>query len=161
MKTPIVTRVEPARGAELDFRWKANWGYLSVTHAYYTSDKGAGVEEYVVPGVSGVHLAFPAHKSVCSANVRLSDRFNITPAVTAMSRRFGARYNADTGEDEAVEFRPVVYADLAINAEQFLHDRLRCTLTCINLFNEPVDYLQPYNSNHAPFPAPVANCACA
>ncbi|MBL7949215.1 MAG: hypothetical protein JNN19_09510, partial [Bacteroidia bacterium] len=42
----------------------------------------------------------------------------------------------------------------AINAEQFLHDRLRCTLTCINLFNEPVDYLQPYNSNHAPLPGP-------
>jgi len=142
------------RGAELDFRWKTNWGYLSVSHAYYTSDKGTGVEEYVVPGVSGVHLAFPAHKSVCSANVRLSDRFNITPAVTGMSKRFGARINPDSGDEEAVEFRPVVYADLAIHAEKFLHDRLRATLACMNLFNDPVDYIQPYNSNHAPLPGP-------
>ena len=71
-----------------------------------------------------------------------------------MSKRFGARINPDSGDEEAVEFRPVVYADLAIHAEKFLHDRLRATLACMNLFNDPVDYIQPYNSNHAALPGP-------
>jgi outer membrane cobalamin receptor len=142
------------RGAELEFRWKSNWGFLSFMHAYYTTAGHSGVSEYGIPGISSLHLAFPAHKLNCSANIRISDQMNVSPSITGLSRRYGSRMNNITGVEEAVEFRPVAYADLALNVEHLLHDRIRITLAGMNLLNEPVDYIQPYNSNHAALPGP-------
>lgn len=141
------------RGAELEYKIKDHWGYIDVNYSYYTAEGKGKVNDYSVPQNNSMLLAFSAHKANLNVNFNYTRHFTINPSVTFQSDRY-AYTSVDTMGNGIVEKLPATfYANLFLRYVNIVKG-LDVGIGVYNIFDEPVKYLQPYNSLHAPLPGP-------
>ncbi|HEV7230494.1 MAG TPA: TonB-dependent receptor plug domain-containing protein [Bacteroidia bacterium] len=143
------------KGIEAEYKTKHHWGYLTMNYAFYTTQGMNEVSNYQVPGKSDILLAFPAHKANLTASIRLSKHLSFNPSVLFRSESYGYTRNPDslqTGTPILTRFKPQVFTNIYLNANDVFVKGLSIGLGVFDLFNEKTLYLQPYNGPHAPLP---------
>ena len=139
-----------SRGVELEYKIRDTWGYVNLNYSFYTVQNKIKVQDYEVPGKSNLALAFPANKINLNSSINITKNISISPSLSWMSRRYGYA-SADTSGNALIkEFSPVLLANL------FFHfnfaNGLKMGIGCYDILNQKFEYIQPYNSGHAPLP---------
>jgi outer membrane cobalamin receptor len=139
-----------SRGVEVEYKVKQTWGYLSANYAFYSVAGQTIVPEYQIGGINNLNLAFPAHKINVNAAYRLGDHFSINPSASFMSVRYGLA----TNDTVATRFNPVLLLNLFLTYDHLLTEGLSLGAGCYDVLGQNFQFIQPYNSLHAPLPGP-------
>ncbi len=142
------------RGAELDLRYKDNWGYANLSYTFYTANSINEVEAYEVPGNKDAMLAFPQHKIVLNASYNIMKDLSINPTLNIGSKRYSFRTSDDEGTPIISEDKSAVLLNLFLNYRNFLTPGLNLGVGVFDLIGNNDEYIQPYNGSHSPFPGP-------
>ncbi len=137
------------RGVEVEYKWKSRRWYAALNYAFYTTCGHTLINEYSVPGFNSINLAFPANKINVSANCKINNSISVNPFFTYMSKRYSF---ANTPINKVTEHPQVIYANVNFSFENILFQKLTGQLSILNVFDQDVFYIQPYNNNHAPLP---------
>jgi len=132
-------------GFEGELRIRDEWGNASVGYSFYRPYKNT-VDTYD-SGDDDLLVGFPAHKLTFNATYYLTKKFSANASGIWTSKRLG--YNADTVGDTVVEFDPDFILDLFA---EYRAGRLAIGAGVKNLFDERIDYVQPYNGWTPPLP---------
>lgn len=75
------------RGAEMDFQYRSDWGYLrsTITVSQATDNK---VPDYVVPGQKTYMVGLANLKATLIANLKLTPKLSFVPSVMALGPRY-------------------------------------------------------------------------
>lgn len=139
------------RGAELEYRWKKDWGYLTCSYSFYRVAEN-NVNLYVVPGREDLLLAFPGHKLTLNGSWVILPRLSFNPSAVWLHERYGyAGLNTD-GEEDLRRFEPMWLVNLNLLYEDAVLEGLDLSLAVYNALNSAVDFIQPYNAGHPPLP---------
>ena len=139
------------RGVEVEYKWKSRKWFAALNYGFYTTAGHTLISEYSVPGYSSINLAFPSCKINFSANWKVNNSLSVSPSATFMSKRFS---QVNTPVIHITEHPEVIYANINFSIENILFQRMTGQFSIMNIFNQDVYYIQPYNNNHAPLPGP-------
>jgi outer membrane cobalamin receptor len=139
-------------GVELEYKLKDTWGFLNLNYSFYSSGGKNRIPDYEVPGNSSVQLAFPAHKANLGASFNVGNHFSINPSLSYKGERYGYVGLDTAGNSVIGKYDAAVYVNLYLRYKNFLVKGLDIGVGVYNLFDEEVQYIQPYNSNHAALP---------
>jgi outer membrane receptor protein involved in Fe transport len=155
------------RGFELESRYKDSWGYLTATYSYYQVGDNQ-VDQYAIRDVDPDFddditplldqdqlLGMPSQKFTLSASYTLNDTWRINPSLIFEGSKYG--YVGVTQDDDeqliAKEFGSTTRLNFNVIGEDIFTDNLELQVGVFNLFDEDVDYIQPYyDGYHAPLP---------
>lgn len=171
-KDPIIYFVDPAatttnvdgyknigqlgsQGVELEYKIKDKWGYVNLNYSFYTTQNKQRVEDYEIPGKTNQVLAFPSHKINLNSSFDLArknkNKFGISPSLSWISTRYGYTFVDNmSGEPIIKEFSPVLLANLFFYGD--FSGGFKAGIGCYNIFDQKIDFIQPYNGGHAPLP---------
>jgi outer membrane receptor for ferrienterochelin and colicin len=149
-------------GFEVETRFKYKGGYLNLSYSFYAPNNHNRVDLYDVEGHSNVLRAFPAHKITLNGNFSLSKHFSLSPSVVYTSNLYGnVTGHTELDEDgndvtvgELGNAGKIVLVNLYATYRDFWQKGLDIGFGVFNIFDHKADYIQPYNSAHAPFPGP-------
>lgn len=139
------------RGFELEYKIKGAKGYFTMNYSYYSSTGKSINSRYEVPGHKGILIAFPTHKASLTGNFKLNNRLNASPGISVLGKRYSLSGDEGTGYTTHV-FSPGYYLDLCLNFEDLFIRGLNFSASVNNILDQKVEYIQPYNSDHAPLP---------
>ena len=139
------------RGLEIEYKWKSPGWYAAINYSYYTIAGHSAMSVYQAPGQSNKLLAFPSHKINLNSNVQLSHYINVNPSVSYNSTRYSISQE-ENGDIISKSLHPSFYANLSFNLENIFSKGFAIQVACLNMFNENIFYIQPYNGNHQPLP---------
>jgi outer membrane cobalamin receptor len=140
-------------GVEAEYKIKDKWGYLGLNYSFYSVSGKDIIADYQVPQNSNVLLAFPAHKINLNSSFYITKHLSINPSVSFRGDRY-AITAVDSLDNGIVEKIPSsVFVNLFIRYENVVKG-LDFGAGVYDIFNEQINYIQPYNSNHAPLPGP-------
>ena len=139
-----------SRGVEVEYRIKEKWGYVNLNYSYYTTaGKNLNDSSYMVPGHPNVHLAFPANR------VNLNSAYHFTKNLTASATM--SFYDTRYGYTDTIgihKFKPTVLLNIFVNYNNLLIKGLNLGIGVYDAANEKFEFIQAYNSGHAPLPGP-------
>ncbi len=139
------------QGIEFEYKWKPKWGMMAVNYSYYQVSQNR-VVNYEVPDHPEQLLAMPSHKINLIATYRVSNRIGIHPSLTYTSKVYGYIPVDTTGTGELSSLSPCTLVNLNVTMDDCFIKGLKIGLGCYNLGNTKIDYVQGYNSGHAPLP---------
>ena len=138
------------RGFELEYKLKSGKWYLVSSYSFYTTSGHPVIENYGVPGVDDILLAFPKHKFTLRGSAPLSNKVSLCPSLRYVSKRYAV---SDATEIPVIqEYKPSVYLDINISTERLLHKYLVLNFGCRNITDAGAFIIQSYRGNHAPVP---------
>ena len=142
-----------SRGFEVEYKLKLERFYTALNYSYYEPLQSNKVEHsvYSIPGIKNQSLAFPSNKLNFSSNVAFSRIVNFTFSESYLSRRYSATTN-DIGIKTVTQYHPVFYSNASLNFDNVFAKGVVFRLSCLNIFDEKVYYIQPYKGNHEPLP---------
>jgi outer membrane cobalamin receptor len=135
------------RGFELTSRLKKSWGYADLSYSYYAAD-GNRVAYYDA-GSDRALLGLAKHKLTLNASLKAAEGFSINPSAVWYSGRYG--YHT---YDRVRRYGDKLLANLWLSRGGLLGGRLEAGAGVYDIFDSGYGYLQPYDSGHAPLPAP-------
>ncbi len=139
------------RGVEVEYKWKSAGWYTTINYSYYSISSNNDIANYMVPGHKNNHVAFPSHKININSNVRLSNKVNINSSLRYNSERYSVS-RINEGPVLTGTLKPSFYTDLSLNFDNVFSKAFSIQIACLNIFNTPVFYIQPYDGNHQPLP---------
>jgi outer membrane cobalamin receptor len=142
-----------SRGLEAELRMRDRRGSLTLGYSYYTAGPKNEVDLYSTPDPSRV-LAFPSHKISARASVNLGEHFTFDPSATWISARYAATGTDSSGTPTFADADPQFLVNLFATARDLGFKGLDFGFGVYNLLDATDDYIQPYNSSHAPLPGP-------
>ncbi|MGQ0645095.1 MAG: TonB-dependent receptor plug domain-containing protein [Elusimicrobiota bacterium] len=142
-----------SRGVEAVYSIKDRWGQTGLTYSFYEPHKNT-VDAYRAGGKEHVYLAFPAHKATLSAGVKVGGKTTVSPSAAYLSPRYGYASVDSAGEPVLKKFDPSLLANLFVNFRNVFADGLTIGLGVFDILGENHEFIQPYNSLHAPLPGP-------
>jgi outer membrane cobalamin receptor len=137
-----------SQGIEVEYRWRDKWGYVIANYSFYSVVNKEKIDDYKVDGNKSMLLAFPAHKANLSASVKVGKYFSVSPTISYIGERWGYSQNDSVQE----KFKPVVLANLFVNAGNFGVKGLTIGIGCYDILDVKYKFIQPYNGGHAPLP---------
>ncbi len=159
-----------SRGFEIDYRIADKWGYFNLNYSYYSVKKLATISPYAVSTFdfdaekrervnSTMLLGFPKHKINMNFCYYLND--NISANLTGTF--FGKRYtydilvNGNNNYDisgKLVEKDPFLLLNLYFRYKNLFVNHLNFGIGVYDIFNQKIDYLQPYFGLNVPMKGP-------
>ncbi|MGD9641427.1 MAG: TonB-dependent receptor plug domain-containing protein [Elusimicrobiales bacterium] len=133
-------------GAALKYKredFRADLSYL------YQETQCNDVPAYAVPGRSSYMLAFPRHKVTLNSSLFLAPGLSVNPSAFYVSRRYGY-----AGANNIRAFGETAVANINLRLADRPLQGLTLNLGVRDIFNSGYSYIQPYDSGHAPLPAP-------
>jgi outer membrane cobalamin receptor len=140
-------------GFELDYKWKTAFLYTDINYSFYHPNNKYQPCVYQVPGKENLTFAFAAHMVNLNANLPVNRRLNVNTSVSYYSDRYSYSKNV-LGISTITNYTPTFYSGLAVSYDDLFIKGLGCKVSCTNLFDEQVIYIQPYKGNHEPLPGP-------
>ncbi|HZR09214.1 MAG TPA: TonB-dependent receptor plug domain-containing protein [Myxococcales bacterium] len=167
IRDPIIYSADPAtgeqiyqnfrrtgsRGAEAELRLNDRRGSLTLGYSYYTAGPKNQVDLYATPDPARV-LAFPAHKLTARASINLGEHVTVDPSASWISSRYTATGTDSSGNATYASTGSQLLLDLFATARNLGFKGVELGLGVHNLLDAQDDYIQPYNSSHAPLPGP-------
>jgi outer membrane receptor for ferrienterochelin and colicin len=141
-----------SRGAEAEVRIRDRRGSLTLGYSYYTAGPKNQVDLYATPDSARV-LAFPAHKLSARASINLGEHLSFDPSAAFISSRYAAGIDS-SGNPTFTTTGSQVLLNLFATGRDLGFKGLDFGLGVYNLLDVADDYIQPYNSSHAPLPGP-------
>jgi outer membrane cobalamin receptor len=144
------------RGIEIEYKAKADWGFINLNYTYYTAGNKVEVPQYLVPGVSGALLGFSQHRANLNSSFNIWKNLFVSPSASLMGKRYGF-VAADTLSGVVQTFNPTILSNIFIGYENILNLGLNLGIGCYNIFDSKYSFIQPYNNvngGHAPLPGP-------
>jgi len=142
-----------SRGVEAELRMRDRRGSLTLAYSYYTAGPKNQVDLYATPDPARV-LAFPAHKLSARASVNVVEHLSLDPSATWISARYAATGTDSSGAPTFATAGPQFLLNVFATARDLGFTGLDLGLGVYNLLDVADDYIQPYNSSHAPLPGP-------
>jgi outer membrane receptor protein involved in Fe transport len=142
-----------SRGAEAELRLHDRRGSLTLGYSFYTAGPKNQVDLYATPDPARV-LAFPAHKLSARASVNIGRHFTFDPSATWISSRYAATGADSGGNPTYASTGTQLLLNLFATARDLGLKGLDLGVGVYNLLDAQDDYIQPYDSGHAPLPGP-------
>ncbi len=147
-----------SRGIEVEYRYKQERGYASLSYSYYNTAGKNEVDYYRIPGEDSHMLGLPAHKLAAVGSLHLGHDLHLTPSLVYIGQRWGYR-NTGTGQDgegsyDAGRVDSEILANVYFRVADIKGSGLELGAGVFDLFNRKIEYVQPYNLLHAPLPGP-------
>jgi outer membrane cobalamin receptor len=140
------------RGFEIDYKIKSNFGYFDLNVAYYTAKGKTKSESYAVTTDEAALLAFPQLAVNGLLNLKLSRYISLNPSVSWMGHRYDFTGVDAEGSGVYQKHKPQFLANIFAGMDQLRSKGIGISVGCANVFNAKGEFIQPYNSNHAPLP---------
>jgi outer membrane receptor for ferrienterochelin and colicin len=141
-----------SRGAELEYKLKDRWGYLNLNYAFYTSAGIPNVPDYEVPGRSDVLLAFPAHRLNLNVGYSVTRKFSVAATASLRTERYAYTSIDTVGTAVVSRLPPNFQLNLFLRYQDLFVNGLTVGIGVYDVFDQGIQYIQPYNSYHAPLP---------
>jgi len=138
-------------GIEVDYRLKDTWGYLDLNYSFYSTAGKTVIPADQVPTDNSMTLGFASNKFNISACYYIAKHISIAPTVSWIGKRYGYA-PIDTGGSYLKLFSPMALVNLFVQYEIVSRNKLKIGIGCFNILNEDNEFIQPYNSGHAPLP---------
>lgn len=138
-----------SQGAELEIQGRAGPADVFGSYVFYTAAKNR-VEPYSVPGHDDALLAAPQHKVSAGGRVRLPRNVYLGATAVNLGARFAYRGDGAGGSVLHRE-RPITLVNAYAGWREPV-SRLDVSVGVYNLFDEPYDFIQPYDGSHPPIP---------
>jgi hypothetical protein len=142
-----------SRGVEAELRMRDRRGSLALGYSYYTAGPKNQVDLYATPDPARV-LAFPAHKLSAKASVNVGEHLSVDPSATWISERYAATGTDSQGATTFTTARSQLLLNLFVTGRDLGFKGLDLGVGVYNALDVADDYIQPYNSSHAPLPGP-------
>ena len=143
-----------SRGVEAQYRYQADKLSLLCNYAYYRVSRN-DIEAYEVAGHDHSFLAFPQHRFNFLAGLKINDHFSIHPSASIFGKRYGYAFNSSEGEFGLNDFDPTLVFNLNFRIKDVFKEGMEIDFGVRDLFDSEYEYIQAYNSGHAPLPAPT------
>ncbi|MEN9847441.1 MAG: hypothetical protein RL368_181 [Pseudomonadota bacterium] len=145
------------RGAEIETRWKDNWGYVTANYSHYRVTQNQTNAFKVVNYQTGEtqdreHLAFATHKVSLNSSFNISPQLSLNPSLVWYGSRYAYTQATDSGQYLLKHYKPTLLANLFLRQQDFLTKHLDVGIGVYNLLNKDFEFIQPYNGGHAPLP---------
>ncbi|MCD4735594.1 MAG: TonB-dependent receptor, partial [Bacteroidales bacterium] len=158
------------RGFELDFLFKDHWGYLNANYSYYTTRGKPRISAYSVSTFNrdpllreeaddSQLLAFPSHKMNINWCYYIRDNMTVNVTSTLLWPRYG--YDVDIYgpgiwdvDGKLVKKRFSAYLNAYFKYNNLFTEGLDAGIGVYDLFNQGVEYLQPYFGMQPVMPGP-------
>jgi outer membrane cobalamin receptor len=142
-----------SRGVEVEYLVKEFWGYVNLNYSFYTANRNE-VENYQTPNTAQL-LGLAQHKATLNASIRaFDDNFTINPSFTYLSPRMGFVGTDASGSALYKEYAAVALVNLFLQYKNLLTKGLDVGLGVYDALGANYQFIQPYNSGHAPLPGP-------
>ena len=141
-----------SRGAEVEFKMIENWGTINLSYSYYTNRDKGSVESYISPSDNFQSLGLGKNKLSISASFNVTKDFYVSPSFIYKSSKYGITGITDDERFLYSRFPDTYMANLVIGKNNLFVPRLKVSTGIYNIFNQQIDYVQPYASGHAPLP---------
>jgi outer membrane receptor for ferrienterochelin and colicin len=126
-----------SRGAELEYRWQAAWGYLNSSYSTYYAylNKGEVYAALDAEGkpVKGATQGLPTHKAALNAHIKVGGGLSLNPGVIYIGRRYSTN-DTPTADPAYTSMSPAVIANLFVR-QTFRNDRWDLGLGVFNIAN--------------------------
>jgi outer membrane cobalamin receptor len=147
------------RGIEAEWRFKDEWGDVTLSHSHYRTGVGTANTQKVVNFQDGseqkqLHLGLPAHKSVLKFNFKLSPHFNLNSSVIYNSARYGYDGVDENGLGYLKKYTSAPLFNVFLRYKPPSIKGLDVGIGVYDLFNSKPPFIQPYNAGHSPLPSP-------
>lgn len=139
-------------GVELVYKLKNKWGWVEVNYGFYHAKNNFKLDNYIVSGHPDILLGFPAHKLCAKGTFKIWKSLSVAPVAIFRSEKFDYRGTTSDGTDLIKRYPSTLIADFSINYENLFLKGLHAGIGVYNILNTRQDYIQPYNSLHAPIP---------
>jgi len=139
------------RGFEIETRYRKHWGYVTLGYSRYAASDNR-IEAYSVPGNDNALLAMPQDKVAINASFRMGQHARLSPTLAWYGSRYGYGSVDDEGTQQIEKFDSTALASLYFLWDGFLTEQLSVGLGVFDAFGEDFDFIQPYDSYHAPYP---------
>ena len=136
-------------GAEIELKYKSDRLGFTLNYSNYSANGANKVASYAVPGDDNRLLAFPQGKLNLSSSIKLAKAISFNPSFTYLSERSG--YDTET---TITDYDPVLFVNAYVSFRDLLTKGLELGLGAFNLTDNDYQFIQPYNSGHAPLPQP-------
>ena len=141
-----------SRGAELTLQSRADWGSLNATFSYATIAGKNDVDLYRVDGQKNWVLGMPQVKVTGAATFIASPGVTVTPSVVYLGPEYGYLTGDGAGNGVLGIHPSTMLVNLWLNSREVLHPGLEAGVGVYNLLDANWDFIQAYNSGHAPIP---------
>ncbi len=139
-------------GAELEFRAKYGWGYVTANYSFYKADSRNQVIDYKV-FINGkenkdILLGAPQHQATLNQCFYLTSDVSFNTSLIWNSEKYGYLYNDSTVE----KLNSVFYVNTFLNINQFIFKDFSLGIGVYNLLHERMCFVQPYKGALPPLP---------
>ena len=142
-----------SRGVEAEVRMHDRRGSLALGYSYYTAGPKNQVDLYATPDPARV-LAFPTHKVSARASFNVGEHLSVDPSATWISERYAATGVDSGGAPTFTTEGAQLLVNLFLTGRDLGFKGLDLGVGVYNALDVKDDYIQPYNSSHAPLPGP-------
>lgn len=143
-----------SRGVELEYHLKEKWGHLNLGYSFYATINDDEVAYYRAPQNKNVHLAFAPQKFTASASFKITDKLSFSPSVILLSKRYGVYAKDTNGDSEMRAYKAQALANVYVLYRDFLTQGLDAGAGVYDIFGQNYTFIQPYDGQHLPLPAP-------
>lgn len=136
------------KGAEATLTFRAAWGYMNLTGAYYEANNNL-VPDYRVPQNDKTLVGAPRTKFTAYGNIKLSSTWSLAPSIIHSGERYG--YSGDFVTAPGA-FKATTVGNLFLNCK-IAPWNLLGSLGVNNISDEKHVYVGGYSSSQPPLPA--------
>lgn len=147
------------RGIEAEWRFKEDWGNITISHSYYRTGVGTASNQKVIDFQNGIeqkllHLGLPAHKTVLNLNYKFTPQWNFNSSLIHNSTRYGYDGEDENGVRYLKRYSSAALVNIFFRYESPSIKGLDLGFGIYDLFNSRPPFIQPYNAGHSPLPSP-------
>jgi outer membrane cobalamin receptor len=143
-----------SRGIEISSLYKKGTSSLNLTYAYYRARENE-VTEYAVPGDSKSLLGVANHKLTLLASFSPYKNMFVTPSMTYHSSKYRIDYPSGGSDYSYEKVDPTLITNLSLLFKDlFDKEGMDLSFTVHNLFDEDIEYSQPYQEDYGMIPGP-------
>jgi len=145
---------QSTQGIETGLRYRDDWGYLALDYSFYESTRNTA-DKYKILDAAGqqihdhLNVGFPSHKVSLNAHWNLTPSLSLNQTLIFISDRYG--YSGDTLQRHGSSW---VYNLYWLYRNPFVRG-VDVGLGVYDVFNEKLQYVQPYNGGHPALPGPT------
>ncbi len=155
------------RGAELEFRYKGEKGFVEVAYSYYTTAGKEGIATFAVDENKNQPigllpkkisedknqlLGLAPQKFSIWTNHSIYKNLNVNASLIWLSSRYAYNQENRNGQLLLKKFDSNTLFNLSLMYKDFLRDGINISLGVQDLFNQSPPFMQPYDGAHAPLP---------